>query len=130
MTAMNRSEVQAWLDRYIEAWRSNDRDQIGSLFSDDATYRLNPYTAADKVLHGRERIVDGWLDEPDEPGSWEAMYEAYAVDGPRAVAIGTSRYAATGTEPEKTYHNVFLLEFAPDGRCSSFTEYFMKQPAR
>jgi ketosteroid isomerase-like protein len=129
MTGMNRSDLQSWLDRYIEAWRSNDSGQVGALFSDDAIYRWNPYSAEDKVLHGRERIVEGWLDEPDEPGSWEADYEAYAVDGPRAVAIGTSRYAATDTEPEKTYHNVFLLEFAPDGRCSAFTEYFMLQPA-
>ena len=130
MTAMNRSDVQAWLDRYIEAWRSNDRDQIGALFSDDAVYRYNPYVDESRALKGRDAIVAGWLDEPDEAGSWEASYEAYAVDGDRAVATGTSRYAATDTDPEKTYHNVFLLEFAPDGRCSFFMEYFMLQPAK
>ena len=27
-----------WLDRYAEAWRSNDADTIGALFTDDAVY--------------------------------------------------------------------------------------------
>jgi ketosteroid isomerase-like protein len=130
MTAMNRSDVQAWLDHYIEAWRSNDRDQIGALFTENATHRWHPYDAEDKLARGRDRIVEAWLDQPDELGTWEASYEAYAADGDRAVATGTSRYFAAGSNPERLYHNVFLLEFAPDGRCSSFTEYFMLQPAR
>jgi len=27
------------------------------------------------------------------------------------------------------YDNVYLLEFAPDGRCRSFTEYFVQRPS-
>jgi uncharacterized protein (TIGR02246 family) len=127
---MNRSDLEAWLDRYIEAWRANDAAKVAALFTEDATYRFHPYDADDKALHGRDRIVAGWLDEPDDPGSWEATYEAYAVDGNRAVAYGTSHYDATATDPERLYHNVFLMEFAPDGRCSALTEYFMLVPAR
>jgi hypothetical protein len=63
--------------------------------------------------------------EPDDPASWEAEYEPFAVDGDRAVAVGWSRYAANATDPERTYRNAYLLEFAPDGRCRSFTEFFM-----
>jgi hypothetical protein len=52
--------------------------------------------------------------EPDAPDSWDAHYEPYAVDGERAVAVGWSRYAPEGDDPEKTYHNAYLLRFAPD----------------
>ncbi|MGH2444504.1 MAG: nuclear transport factor 2 family protein [Candidatus Limnocylindria bacterium] len=123
---MTRSDVQAWLDRYIEAWRLNQRELVEALFTEDATYRWRPYGGEDRRAQGLVAIVDGWLDQGDEPGSWEAEYEPYAVDGDRAAAAtGYSRYFASADEPERTYHNVFLLRFADDGRCSEFTEYYM-----
>ena|SRR5687768_13686618 len=122
---MNRSDVQAWLDRYVEAWRANEREQIEALFTNDVVYRWRPYRSY-PAAHGIQAVVDGWLgDTRDEPGTWEARYEAYAVDGDRAVATGFSRYFATATDPEQTYHNVFLMSFAPDGRCSAFTDVYM-----
>lgn len=122
---MNRSDVQQWLDRYIEAWRSNDAELIKPLFSDDAVYRFRPYDDPERTFSGNAAIVESWLDDTDAPDSWEAKYEPYAVDGDRAVAVGLSRYRATDTEPERTYHNAYLLRFAPDGRCSEFSEYYM-----
>ena len=122
---MTRADVQAWLDRYIAAWRSNDAALIGDLFSEDARYR---YYAYGEVVQGREAIVAGWLEDTDEPDSWEASYEPWAIDDDRAVAIGVSRYAASGDKPERTFWNCFLLTFAADGRCAEFVEYYMQQP--
>lgn len=122
---MNRSDLQAWLDRYVEAWRANERGPIEALFTDDVVYRWRPYTSHE-AAHGIDAVVDAWLGEGrDEPGTWGARYEPYAVDGDRAVATGFSRYQATAKDPERTYHNVFLMRFAPDGRCAEFTEYYM-----
>ena len=126
---MNRSDVQAWLDRYVEAWRANAREPIEALFSEDATYRYRPYADPARTVVGNAAIATDWLEEPDDPTSWEGRYEPYAVDGDRAVAIGFSRYHATDDEPERTYHNAYLLRFAADGRCSEFTEYFMLEEA-
>jgi hypothetical protein len=126
---MTVDELQAWLDRYVEAWRTNDPSQVESLFTEDATYRYRPYGGAAHADSGREAIVRAWLDAGDPPGSWEAAYEPYAVDGERAVARGTSRYLASGEAPARTYHNVFLLRFAPDGRCAEFTDYYMPEEA-
>lgn len=122
---MNRSDVQAWLDRYVEAWRSNDRAAIEALFSEDAVYGYRPWDSDKHTVRGREAIVESWLEEPDAPGSWDAAYEPWAVEGDRAVAIGWSRYEATGDKPPQLYHNAYLLEFAPDGRCRSFHEFYM-----
>lgn len=131
MPLMNRTDVQAWLDRYLEAWRANDQPTIAELFTEDAVYRYRPY-GEERTLRGIEAITHFWLDEPDEPGSWEASYAAYAADGDRAVATGTSRYRANDDTPEQRYHNVFLLRFGADGRCAEFTEYWMLEepPAR
>jgi hypothetical protein len=122
---MTHPELQDWLDRYIDAWRANAREPIAGLFTEDAVYHYNPYGGDEHTLRGRDAIVDGWLAEGDDPRSWEARYEPYAIDGERAVATGWSRYLATDDTPERMYHNVFLLRFAADGRCREFTELFM-----
>ena len=127
---MDRSTLQAWLDRYVAAWKSYDQTEIEALFAPDATYRYHPYDSGDNVLEGRETIVRNWLDDRDEAGTYDAHYEPYAIEGDRAVAVGTSRYYtdASKSRLERVYHNVYLLEFDGDGRCTSFTEFFMKAP--
>lgn len=119
---MTREGVQAWLGAYVAAWRSYDRAAIGELFAENAAYRYHPY---DEPERGRETIVSGWLDEPDEPGSWEASYAPLLVEGDRAVATGETRYA-----DGQTFSNLFVLEFDGDGRCRDFTEWYMEQPDR
>ncbi len=118
---MDRDGVNRWLERYIAAWASGDRAEIGDLFAEDARYRYHAY---DDPVVGRSAIVEAWLEEPDEPGSFEASYECYAVDGDRAAAVGWSAYPHEG----RTYDNVFLLRFDGEGRCTDFTEWFDKRP--
>jgi hypothetical protein len=124
---MNHADVQAWLDRYVEAWRANEREPIEQLFTEDATYGYRPWDSDDSTARGRDAIVATWLEEPDEAGTWEAQYEPWAVEGDRAVAVGWSRYAAVDDKSEKLFHNAYLLEFAPDGRCRSFNEFYMER---
>ncbi len=123
---MERSQVQDWLDRYVAAWRANEREPIAALFSDDVVYRFAPYGETN-VRRGLDAVVNEWLREPDAPDSWEAHYEPFAVEGDRAVASGWSDYVATATDAARRYHNVFLMRFAPDGRCSEFTEIYMRE---
>lgn len=122
---MDRDGVARWLTSYVEAWSSNDRDRIAALFSATATYRYAPF---DDPLVGRDAIVAGWLEDPDEPDSWEASYVPVAVDGDTAVAVGRSSYRATEERPARTYHNCYVMQFDADGRCSDFTEWYMQQP--
>jgi len=114
-----REHVQAWLDAYVEAWRSYDAAAIGELFAQDATHAYHPY---DEPLRGRDAIVESWLGDRDEPGSWEAEYAPSLIEGDRAIATGETRYA-----DGKVYSNLFELEFDADGRCSRFVEWFLLQ---
>jgi ketosteroid isomerase-like protein len=122
---MTHDDVQAWLDGYVAAWRSNDAEMIARLFSDDVSYRYQPYE--DPVV-GRQALVADWLREPDETSSWSASYSPYAVDGDRAVAVGESRYLHPDGALRTVFHNVFLLRFDGDGRCAEFTEYWRERP--
>lgn len=128
---MTREDVQAWLERYVEAWRTYDPERIGALFAEHAEYRYHPW---DEPIRGREAIVRSWLapegdaSSRDEPGTYDARYEPYAVDGERAVAIGSSDYVAADGTLERRYRNVFILRFDASGACASFTELFMLEP--
>ncbi|MPZ71699.1 MAG: DUF4440 domain-containing protein [Nitriliruptorales bacterium] len=122
---MDRDDVAGWLGRYVDAWRSNNRDRIAALFTTDAIYRYHPY---EDPLVGADAVASSWLEDPDDPDTWEATYEAVAVDGDAAVAVGTSRYARTAARPARTYHNCFVLRFDADGRCREFTEWYMQEP--
>jgi ketosteroid isomerase-like protein len=123
---MRAEDVNGWLQRYVAAWQSYDRAEIGDLFSEDARYRYHPY---DDPVVGRDAIVESWLEEDrlDEPGSFDARYECYAVDADRAVATGASTYFEDEADA-RVYDNVYLLRFDEDGRCSEFTEWFMQRP--
>ncbi len=116
-----------WLARYVDAWRSNESEQIGALFTEDAVYRWHPYDEGDDVARGREAIISAWLEEPDDPSSWDLTYERLAVDGDRGVARCVTTYSDTG-EGQRIYHNIFLARLDDDGRCFDFVEYFMREP--
>lgn len=40
---MNADDLTTWVDGYVRAWASNDPDDIGRLFTDDATYYTAPF---------------------------------------------------------------------------------------
>ena len=122
---MRREDVSGWLERYVAAWKSGDRAEIEALFGDDARYRYHPY---DEPLVGRVAIADSWLEDPDAPGSFDASYECFVVDGDAAVAVGTSTYFDERGEIRGVFDNVFTLRFDADGRCSEFTEWYVKRP--
>jgi ketosteroid isomerase-like protein len=129
-------EVQAWLDRYVDAWQRYDPAAIADLFAEDAVYRYQPWG---EPTVGRDEIVHDWLnpggspDKRDKPGTWWAHYEPWAVDGDRAVVIGETAYYADASRAveERRYWNSWLIEFDGAGRCRSFVEYYMqrKKPA-
>jgi SnoaL-like protein len=119
---MTHDDANRWLQAYVEAWRSYEPDAIRGLFTDDARYRYHPWEDA---LEGRDAIAADWLANRDDPDAWDADYSTWAVEGDRVVATGTSRY--DDAQGKRTYHNVFLIEFAPDGRCRSFTEVYAQE---
>ena len=131
---MDRSSVQDWLDRYSAAWLSYDEDDIRALFASDARYRYHPYDPDSEAVVGADAIAKDWVDPEnrDEEGTYDSRYEAFAVDGDRAVAVGWSRYYedASKAKLRTEYRNVYLLQFDAEGRCTDFTEYFMETPAK
>jgi len=130
---MDHGTAKDWLDRYVAAWVSYDPKAIGDLFTDDVSYRYHP---SDEPTVGRDAVVASWLGETtaqevstrDAPGTYEAAYAPVAIEDDVVVAIGTSTYyTAPGGPVDATYDNCFLMRFDESGRCSDFTEYYVKR---
>jgi ketosteroid isomerase-like protein len=131
----DRDAVDRWLDAYVAAWKSYDREEIAELFSEDVVYRYHPW---DEPVRGREAVVSSWLGEGehegasarDEPGTYQGSYRCIAVDGEMAVAVGSSSYSKEPGGPAvEVYDNCYVMRFDSAGRCRSFTEWFMKRPS-
>ena len=119
--------AQAWLDRYVDAWRSNDPAKIGDLFAANARYHSSPW---DGGLEGREAIVAEWLDAGDPPDSFTARYEPIHISGNLCFARGVTTYHAGNPNfPDGAeYHNLFQLEFDHEGRVRIYREWYMRRP--
>jgi len=123
---LTRDQFATWLDRYIAAWRSGDREAIGDLFSQDVVYSQS---GGQTSLSGRQAVVDDWLEAAYEPElSWEASYEPLAIDDHVNVAVGSTRYVRENGVHEE-FSNIFVCRFDDDGRCDDLREWWMLAPS-
>jgi hypothetical protein len=121
---MDRHKFQEWLDRYVDAWKTYDEANIGTLFADDVEYRYHPLS--DPVI-GRAAVVKDWLDNKDDAGTYDAEYKVLAIDGDTHVANGHSDYFdGPGGAMRDQYFNVYVCRFNAAGECTYFTEYWMQ----
>ena len=113
-----RERVRDWLEGYERAWRSPGTVSLRELFTEDATYSPGPY---EKPREGLPAIAELW--EAERDGADEAFTmssDIVATDGDIAVVRVDVGYS----KPKKhEYRDLWLIEFAPDGRCRAFEEW-------
>ena len=122
---MTRTDFERWLDSYQSAWKTDDPKQIGALFTDDATYSPWPFSEA---WEGRDAIVEKWIGRGDAKIPWHFESEWLAVEGYTGVLRGLTTYPAHDDQPEGVYSNIWVVRLAPDGRASSFAEWWVQRP--
>jgi hypothetical protein len=115
--------VTTWIDAYRRAWLSNDESDIRALFADDAVYEFRPNDA--EALRGTDEIVTGWLRRADGPDDTTWEWRPIAEEGDVATIQGVTVYDAPTMQT--TVDNLWVITFAPDGRASHFTEWYMER---
>ena len=114
---MRRDDVTLWLAAYEAAWRTAGTEPLGALFTADAEYRMSPY---EQPVRGLPAIAGLWEAERDGPDEGFVMeHEIVAVDRDTAVVRVEVRYEG----PPGEFRDLWLIRFAPDGRCSAFEEW-------
>jgi hypothetical protein len=119
MTEPTTSRTADWMSAYQDAWTSNDPADIRALFTEDAHYRTEPYA---EPWTGVDAIVSGWLELADGPGSFTFEWAPLVETAELALVQGTTRYT-----DGPVYSNLWVIRFAPDGRATAFTEWYMDQ---
>lgn len=109
-----------WMNGYVLAWSTNDEEQIRTLFTEDAVY--DPQTAEGE-WDGIDEIVSRWQDIDDDEDNWEFRWRPLVETDDLAVITGSTRYL----DPPAAYRNLFVIRFAPDGRCYDFTEWYIEE---
>jgi len=109
-----------WLARYRRAWIERDADAASRLFTDDATYREQPF---EPPFVGRGAIRDYWARVTASQTSVELRYGQSVVDGHR-LAVEWWANLQTSDGP-LTLAGEFLLLFAENGDCRELREYWV-----
>ena len=122
---MTRADFEQWLERYRAAWTTDDPQQVGALFTEDATYSPWPFS---KPWEGREAIVAKWVERGDSKDPWRFDSEVVAVEGDTGVVKGLTTYSAHDDQPEDAYSNIWVIRLEPDGRARSFAEWWVQRP--
>ncbi|BCB75433.1 hypothetical protein GCM10022251_29390 [Phytohabitans flavus] len=115
---MEHSDVLSWVDAYERAWRSPGTGGLGEIFSSEASYLQGPYR---NPVVGLPAIAEMWETEragPDE--AFDMSREVVAIDGDTAVVRAEVRY---GPPLDQQWRDLWILRFAPDGRCKWFEEW-------
>jgi uncharacterized protein (TIGR02246 family) len=121
MTMTSLDAVANWVRNYRRAWESNDADDVGGLFADDAAYFTEPYA---KPWLGRDEIVAQWLRRRDEPGDTTFDWHPLIVTDDLAIIEATTVYRS----PPRTYSNMWVLRLDNQGQARQFTEWWMQHP--
>ncbi|MGH3368041.1 MAG: nuclear transport factor 2 family protein [Nocardioidaceae bacterium] len=115
---MDRAGVERWLGAYERAWRTEGTAMLPSVFPDDVSYRPSPWGSP---FEGIAAVADFW--ERERKGADEEFVmssEVVAVDGSVAVVRVSVDY---GEPLHSRWRDLWVVEFAADGRCSAFEEW-------
>jgi len=112
-------DLADWIERYRLAWETADADLVVSLFTEDASYRSNPFEAPHLGHDGIRAYWEGVTSVQRD--ARVAMGRPFG-DGDRvAVEWWTTMESR---DEQVTLPGCLLLRFAADGRCSDLREYW------
>lgn len=116
--AVNADQVMSWVAAYERAWRAAGTAALATLFTPDATYRQSPYSDPVAGLPAIARMWEAEREGPDEVFRMEC--DLVAASGDVAVLRAEVWY---GDPVQQEYRDLWIVRFAPDGRCAAFEEW-------
>jgi len=115
---MDRRAVEQWVSGYERLWRTTGTELLDELFVPEASYLPSPWA---QPVEGLPAIARFWEAERRGADETFAMSSVVvAVDGATAVVRVLVNYGAARNKP---WRDLWVLGFAPDGRCSVFEEW-------
>jgi ketosteroid isomerase-like protein len=111
--------VEEWADQYARAWEDADDEAAGALFTEDATYRSDPFR---EPHGGRAAIRRYWREVTATQSNVEVALGRIVANGPRAVVEWWTQMDNEGTPV--TLPGALILDFDESGLCQALREYW------
>jgi ketosteroid isomerase-like protein len=118
MSEAQSTALTKWMTDYRAAWESADPNEIKALFTEDALYYTDPFV---EPMRGWDEIVELWAKRADAPGTTTFTWSPFVITDELAIITGETDYGSI------KYSNLWVIRFAPDGRATEFTEWWMDQ---
>jgi hypothetical protein len=117
---MDTKQLTQWLDAYKRSWEKQDPDAFVKLFTQGCEYRDTPFI---EPVPGRE-FHAFWraLAEHQQDNHIDLEILGFA-SGDRAIVNWRAESTRRGTTERREGNGIFVLSFAPDGRCSDVREW-------
>lgn len=118
-------DLATWIEGYRRAWETADTELVLTLFTEDASYRSNPF---EEPHLGHEGIRGYWDAVTSVQRDPRVRMGRPFVDGDR-VAVEWWTEMTSGGE-DVTLPGCLLLRFGADGRCTDLREHWNVTPGR
>src|SRR5262245_34911520 len=109
-----------WLERYRKAWIERDAELAGTLFTEDAIYREQPF---EKPFLGRDAIRQYWHTVTRSQSAIELTYGTPVVTGRRVAVEWWANFLKDGKPV--SIAGEFLLTFVDSSQCRELREYWL-----
>ncbi len=115
---MKHSQVLAWVDEYVAAWRTPGIARLAKVFAENVSYRLSPWK---EPIQGLAKLGPFWEQTRDGHDEvFELQSEIIAVENNTAVVRLQVDYA---NDTPRKWRDLWILTFDSDGLCCAFEEW-------
>ena len=123
---MTRADAERWLKSYGEAWEQRSPERASELFSDDCRYYETPFM---EPAVGRAGVLRYWQAVPEGQRDIVFQYRVLAVQSQTVMAHWSASFTRRANGKRVKLDGVFLLEYTPEGLCSSLREWWHREEA-
>lgn len=117
-------DVESWLAAYEQAWEELDPDRAVLIFTEDATYQVDPYS---EPHVGHTGIHDYWATVTNDQRDVDFSAEVLALNGDTGIAHWHSEFIQVSSGARVTLDGIFVLQFSAQGKCRGLKEWWHVQ---
>lgn len=118
---VTRGELENWLRAYGEAWTSRDPNKVSVLFSEDASYRVTPFT---RPAVGRDEIRAYWADATANHREVRFRFEILSIQDEVSIIHWSTAYSRASGGERAALDGIFVLRFTEQALCEELHEWW------
>ena len=112
-------DTSEWIESYRQAWENADADAAAGLFTENATYRSNPFRPPHR---GGDAIRAYWTSATESQSKVKVTMGRPVTDGRKVVVEWWTEMDDDGSP--LTLPGALILDFNEQGLCTALREYY------